>query len=195
MAITISHFLLFRLAAMLLLFAARLAVASCIFCLSSFGLLSKVVSCLNPNYKQANWRVSPIISRKYFCLGHLHKWVRGQNWILHDPAAIHCLHWGKCKNCKHKKNDSSETTARGTSDWTLLVWVACRNTWVPSHLFIKLPVECMHFLPFINYQRDRIGDLTFVNDSEDDLAVAAVHIWTVTHLADVGAIEGRGHFI
>lgn len=35
--------------------------------------------------------------------------------------------------------------------------------------------------------------LTFVDDSEEDLSIAAVHIWTVAHLADVGAIKGRRH--
>lgn len=40
-----------------------------------------------------------------------------------------------------------------------------------------------------------IASLTFVDDSEGDLSITAVHIWTVAHLADVGAIKGRRHLI
>lgn len=36
-------------------------------------------------------------------------------------------------------------------------------------------------------------DLTFVDDREDGFSIAAVHIGTVAHLADVGSVEGWKH--
>lgn len=45
------------------------------------------------------------------------------------------------------------------------------------------------------FQTCRIANLTFVDDSEGDLSITAVHIWTVAHLADVGAIKGWRHHI
>lgn len=37
--------------------------------------------------------------------------------------------------------------------------------------------------------------LTFVDDLEDDLSIFAMYVWRVAHLADVGAIKGRGNLV
>ena len=37
--------------------------------------------------------------------------------------------------------------------------------------------------------------LTFVDNSEADLSVLAVHIWTVAHLADEGTVKGGRHLL
>lgn len=86
----------------------------------------------------------------------------------------------------HQRNCSKTTVAQGSSGWTVHVWALHFS----SRLCQFYPIIPLHKLP-----AGRIGRLTFVKHSEDDLSVAAVHIWTVPHLADVGAIEGRRHSI
>lgn len=44
-------------------------------------------------------------------------------------------------------------------------------------------------------ESSRSACLTFVDDFEVDLSITSVHIWTVTHLADEGTIEGRRHLM
>lgn len=45
------------------------------------------------------------------------------------------------------------------------------------------------------FQARGAASLTFVDDSEDDLSITALHIWRVTHLAGERAIKGRFHLM
>lgn len=64
----------------------------------------------------------------------------------------------------------------GVTNWTILNFLFCN-------------------LDRLLFQACSAAALTFVHDFEDDLSIAAMHIWRIAHLADVGAVKGRRHLM